>query len=242
MDVRRGSWDLIIADLQQSQQTKARVLRPVFVGKMRDEIDALWMLRQYFVHTLVVDSRPEAELAIRLQESARKHGIMAWRAEYATNPVSAEMTLHEDAKTVKLDRSTSLDRVRFNFQLGQNIVLPQNYKELNSGEFAAELCSSVRMFKSWGGRESIFWENAGPDHAFHAMNYLITAFRLSGMEGWATSETMAPSLGIVESALEHNIMEPEEGDAEDGDLVAPVSWLERFGVDLASKGGNSYRV
>jgi hypothetical protein len=226
VDIRTGSWDVIIADLPTGAG-KNRVLRPVFIGKLRDEHEVLWLCRQYRVRCGVADCRPEGTLALRMQEDARKYGIEFWRAEYNTNFGTEEMTPNREKNLVKLDRTLSLDVVHHNFRMGVGVVLPQNYREANHGKFAAELCASQRIPTRWQGKDTYQWEKTGDDHGLHALNYLWVAYKLSGMAGWANSETMAPMAGLVESTLSANLEggdEPLEG----GEVQEAM--LERWGM------------
>lgn len=201
VDIRPGSWDLIIGDLQRNRHTGKKVVRPVFVGKVRDEREVAFLLRQYRVRFGVTDCRPETTLAKRLQEDVYRHGIELWRAEYNTTPTSIKMQPNPNERLVKLDRTMTLDTVHHAFQTGQGIVLPQNFKDLTRGEFQSEMKGMTRVYTRWHGKDAYAWEKQGPDHAFHALNLLFVALAISGLGDFDAGSDGIIEKGVVETSF-----------------------------------------
>lgn len=210
VDIRPGSFDIICADVVRSPAGLC-VVRPLFIGKVRDEIDTLFVIEQYKVRVAVVDTRPETTLAKRLQVSAREKGIEVWRAEYNTSPSSIDMQANENEMVLKLDRTMTLDTVHYAFQTGLTAVLPQNFKEITGGQFLREMCASQRVPTRWMGKDCYAWENRGADHSFHAFNYLLAAIKKGNLAAYSSLETMGPSRGLVESTIAHSELDDGGG-------------------------------
>lgn len=229
---------MVIADLHRSPITKINVVRLVFGGKLRDEQDTLWVLRQYGVRFAVSDSRPETTIAKRMQLSAREHGIKIWRAEYNTAPSNIEVQENEREGMVKLDRTMTLDRVHYNFQQGLSVALPQNYGEIDRGDFAREMCAGTKVPTKWMGRDCYVWNHQGPDHKFHAWGYLDVAIRLSNMLAFGGVHTMMATQGMVASSLRRNIatVDSAETGRKDGVVVGRghLDWKKIEKEDEAS--------
>ncbi len=201
IDVRYGSFDVVIADLVKSRITGMNALRIVFYGKVNDDIQSLFVCQQYRVRFGLIDTRPEATLAKRMQEIAEKKNIELWRAQYNPNPGGTiDITKNEGQQLVTLERTMTMDCVHHAFQTGQGIVIPQNYKEIAQGQMSGELQGTTRISERRGGREVYVWEKTGTaDHAFHAINLLLAAYKMSGF--MAFGDEPNPEMGIVESAL-----------------------------------------
>jgi hypothetical protein len=75
VDVRPGSWDIVIADLLKNPKSQLRVVRPVFVGKVEDEAQVLFVMRQYNTRFAVADSRAGEQ-----RIAADDHGPVGKRA------------------------------------------------------------------------------------------------------------------------------------------------------------------
>jgi hypothetical protein len=212
IDVRYASYDVVIADLVKNVNTGLNVLRPVFYGKVRDDIESLFVCQQYGVRFGLIDTRPEATLAKRMQEQAETIGIDLWRAQYNPTPGGTiEITKNESAMLVTLERTMTMDCVHHAFQTGQGIVLPQNYREVAQGQLCGELQGTTRISERRGGKDVYVWEKTGTaDHAFHAFNLLLAAYKMSGLMGWA--EETSPVMGVVESTMESNLAMAAHGD------------------------------
>jgi hypothetical protein len=206
-DVRPGSWDLIIGGVETSSTTKIPVIKPLFTGKVRDEADVIFFLRQYKVRFGVIDTRPETTLAKRLQLSAREHGIKVWRAEYNTAPSVVEVQENEGEGVLKLDRTMTLDNVHYSFVTGLSVILPQNWQEVTKGSFKREMTSSTRIPTMWQGKPHYSWDHVGDDHSFHAFNYLLVAVKKGNLLSFGSSETLRPDKGLVASSRSELIVE-----------------------------------
>jgi len=233
VDIRPGSWDVVVGDVQQSQGTKLPVVRPVFIGKVVDEEQVLFVLRQYRVRFAVADTRPETTLAKRLQVACVPHGIKLWRAEYNTAPSTVEVQENAVEGILKLDRTLTLDAVWYAFSQGLTVILPQNYREVTRGSFVREMCSSSRVPTKWLGRDAYAWEHQGPDHGFHAFNYLLTAVRMSNLLAYGGDRTMGATRGVVTSRAGRVVTRVDTGHRADRTVVAKsgIDWKKAFGAD-----------
>lgn len=194
VDVRENSWDIIIGQGIFGPNGQ-RIAKPVFVGKVRDEDEVLFCLKQYRTRLGIIDCRPEATLAKRLQETCKRIGITIYRCEYNTAPSAIEMSLNQAEMLLKLDKTMTLDKVQFAFQSGINVVLPQNYGALTCGQFSREMKSMVRVPKTWMGKECYMWESSGPDHAMNAMNYFMIGLELGSVYALTSMSLAAPTSG-----------------------------------------------
>lgn len=181
IDVRPGSYDIIVADFQDSRIYERRVLRPVFIGKVRDERESIYVMLNYGVKTCVIDARPETTLAKRLQVESERHFVDAYRAQYNTQPSAVEYTYNENEKLYTLERTMTLDRVQHLFMNLQRVALPRNYQEITGRQFVSEMTSSTRTPTIWHGRDYHDWVERGADHAFHAFNMCLHAAIVSGL-------------------------------------------------------------
>lgn len=179
-DIRPDSWDLIIGKPVFTAKGN-KVTKAVFIGKVRDEDEVEFVMRQYRVRVAVADCRPEATLAKRLQERMRRYGVSFWRAEYNTSPSSIEMKINEAEGLIKLDKTITLDRVQYAFATSTTVAIPQNYIAVSQGAFSREMKGANRQLKQWMGRDVYVWEPLGDDHAMHAWNYLSVAVTVGKM-------------------------------------------------------------
>jgi hypothetical protein len=195
-DIRPGSWDLVVGDVHRNE-AGVWVTRPVFIGKVRDEVDVLFVAKQYHARVGVCDTRPETTLAKRLQIAGRDCGIEVWRAEYNTAPSSIPAVANHNEGVLKLDRTMALDDVHYAFHTGIGIIIPQNYREITGGDFERELISSTRVPTRWMGKDCYSWEHSGPDHSFHMLGYLLAAIKVGNLIAYGGIETMGATLGAI---------------------------------------------
>lgn len=195
-DIRPGSYDISVAEI--ARPSKGMVVpRLVFYGKVDDETAAKFVCEQYNVRAVVIDSRPDATIASRFQVDCKKNGIKCWRAQYSPAPTNRRITTDEGEGLITLDRTQTLDSVFTAFAEGVGISIPQNYREICMGQFAAELCDSNREPVVWHGIPCFAWKNSGDDHAFHSLNYLMLAIELGKLDA-GSPDILLPQKGIVE--------------------------------------------
>lgn len=198
-DIRPGSWDVAIGDVVLGSKG-LRVPRLVFYGKVRDDEDVEALADQYRAVGGVSDSRPDATLAERLQGRMRKKGMRWWRANYNTAPSDVKMQENVGEGILKLERTMTLDDVHWGFLTGIGIALPQNFREIAGGDFAKEMTSSTRVPTRWHGQEWNRWADQGPDHAFHAINYMLVAMAKIGLAAWGSGEIVGATPGYMRGA------------------------------------------
>ena len=226
-DVRPGSWDVVIADLIRNPKSQLRVVRPVFIGKVEDDEQVEFVMRQYKVRFGGIDTRPETTLAKRLQTRAAPLGIKLWRCEYNTAPSTIEVTENEAEGLLKLDRTLTLDAVHYSFMTGGTVLLPQNFRQVTGGQFTREMTSASRVPIKWQGRDAYSWAKQGPDHVFHAWNYLLVAIGRSNMLAYGGELTAMAHRGIVEGSLKKNLVNHvDSGDPKKRDRLTAhmVDW------------------
>lgn len=199
VDVRPSSWDVIIGEVVRSAISPLGVVRPVFIGKVRDEKDVLWLFKQYDTRFSVIDTRPEATLASRIQAELAKVGVNCWRAEYNTVPSTVKIQENLLERILKLDRTLTIDDVHHALTTGMGIQLPQNFREVTQGHFAKEMTSSTRVPIRHSGRDMYDWVKSGADHALHAFNYLMVAVVRSNLLWSGAEALMGASRGQVNS-------------------------------------------
>jgi hypothetical protein len=206
VDVRYNSWDVIIAQVVEGGPKVGgmKVTRPVFIGKVKDEQQVLFLFRQYNTRFFCIDAMPEKTLSKRVCENAAKHGIVGWRSEYNTSPLSqVAVTENMVERILKLDRLLTLDYVQMAFQTGMSIIIPQNFRDIHASEgggFAKEMTNATRIPIEWQGKETYTWQKTGSDHSLHAMNMLFVALQKSNLLAVGHADTMGATKGIVESA------------------------------------------
>lgn len=201
IDVRPGSYDVIIADVWTSSLREQRVVRPVFIAKLRTEKEATYIMRQYGVRYGIIDARPEADLALRCVEECEKYNIELWRSEYMTQPSTLDIVTTDKHRLLKLERTITLTFLHHCFTTGLIVTLPRNYKHITGGQFLAEMCSSTKTPTRWHGRDYQDWQPKGPDHALHAFNMLMVAAKMSGMLRAGFGNDTLITTGIVQTTL-----------------------------------------
>jgi hypothetical protein len=197
-DVRKGSWDLLIGEVVRSQMHAAPVLRIVFSGKVRDEHDAYFFVRQYGCRFGVCDARPDGELVLRFQRACNLRGIRVWRANYNVAPSDIEIAENAKEMLLRIDRTMTLDAVHQAFVIGRHLALPQNYHDISGGEFERELKNPARVPTKHHSAMVWTWEGT-PDHTFHAFNYLNLACRRGQLLMGGGNECMMSVPGLVKA-------------------------------------------
>lgn len=218
VDVRPGSWDCGIGFMNRSKPDQP-VAKLVFYGKVRDEKDVIFLCNQYPVKCGVVDCRPESTIVTRMIEKLRRQHKQFWKAQYAPNTSSGiEIQINEKEKLVTLHRTMALDRVFYAASNGLGLAIPQNFREICSGQFASELCTSTRVPVIERGAESINW-TAGADHAHHCLAYMMVAMEI-GKRSMGDSTAITTIRGSVAGSLADN------SDGDDDRFVDPLSMGE----------------
>lgn len=230
-DIRPGCWDVAIADVILARRFKQQDLfgdkelfvpRLVFYGKVTNMHTVLYLAMQYRVKFGVVDSRPEATDAGRLQAAAKTQGVEMWRAEYATNPTDVKCVENTVENKLRLERTMTLDDVHGAFQTGTGIFLPENNLEICGGNFVAELKNSTRAPERIHGYDWWVWKKTGDDHALHTLNYLGVAIDKGRLKQWGGLDTMGAIRGEVVSPLDEVL----EASDDDDDVPSGLGWSD----------------
>ena len=214
-DVRPGSWDVAIGDYVWPRPD-LKVARLIFYGKVRDEVDVIFLAHQYPVAAGITDSRPDGTLAKRMVERLRRGGKDFWRAQYNTHPTNVEITENNKEKLLTLERTMTLDGVFYAVNTALGLALPQNWRDLGGrgmgedvGAFGRELMNPTRIPDLWHGQPYDRWTEDGDDHSLHALNYMLVALQRCKLVV-AGAESLMASRGRVVSTLT-DAMDYEDG-------------------------------
>lgn len=142
------------------------VRRLVFAGTVREFEDLHTLVARYGVEVAVVDIDPETRKAKEFRDEAN---CETWLCDYPSSPNVEEMKINYDERTIKTDRTQSLDGFVADI-LKQTLLLPANASSLDGGSFYEQLCASTRVFEEATGYYR--WvEGSKADDYFHAGNY-----------------------------------------------------------------------
>lgn len=223
VDIGTNRWDLAIIDAVSVREGLV-VPRLVFYGKMRDEQEATWVCRQYGVQSIVADSMPDGTLVLRWQKNiVGRYGVRRfWRAQYNTAPSQVEFTENESEGILRMDKTLTLDSLKHAFATAMGIFIPQNYREIDRGNWLKEMTCSTKVPVIWHGIATYRWEGPPDDHAFNAMNYAKVAMEYGGLLKWGSASLMGATRGEVDRSSFEDDDEISGAYGEDdffGDLV-----------------------
>jgi hypothetical protein len=209
IDVKPNSYDCCIGQVVKPAHD-VDIAQIVFYGKVRDEKDVIWLANQYPVRCGVADCRPESTIIARMIEKLRKQRKEFWRAQYSPNSAAIEMTLNEKERLVTLHRTMALDNVFFRASTATGLALPQNFREICSGQFMSEMCNSTRVPVIERGEEAWRW-TSGSDHSHHAMSYMLVAMKI-GRLAMGASNLITTVPGAVSGSIAANISDEDDVD------------------------------
>jgi len=140
----------------------ARMVR--FMGTVRTFEELVRVCRRYRVACAVIDSRPEGRKAQEFRDALRRHGHMAWLAQFHPQPtVGAEefaLKLNPQSSVVTVDRTQLLDATFDDLVHGRSL-LPRDYTTVAG--FETQMCTPVRKLNDAGDRY-IWTKTEAPDH------------------------------------------------------------------------------
>lgn len=149
------------------------IARVVWENKVKDfeELDAL--MRQYSVHTCVVDRQPETREALKFAN--RFDGIIRL-CIYGNGVNGRVIKEHSDEPNITVDRTTWLDTSLARFKQG-SIHLPVDVSE----EYKQHIKAPVRIYKedALGNKYGMYVCGNEDDHFAHARNYCEMALELA---------------------------------------------------------------
>lgn len=146
-----------------------------FIGTVHsfEEIDRL--IEQYDVMTCVVDALPETHEAKKLRD--RQTGRV-YLCSYTGGKGSVqEMRIDDKDMHVTVDRTQSMDESHSDILL-KKVVLPKDAKNIDNGDFYAQMQKPKRKYDETAGR--YVWTDEKPDHYRHADNYEKIAMKILG--------------------------------------------------------------
>jgi len=127
------------------------------------------ILTEYNVKVTVIDALPEKNFVNNLKQSY-SNIFSCYYSDSKKEPV-------DESRNVMVDRTATLDQVKEGL-LTKTYILPGNAESIPN--FYNQMTSSTRTFdqKKNKGSGAYVWIEVGPDHYFHAFNYLNQARRL----------------------------------------------------------------
>lgn len=134
--------------------------RKVYIGTVPtfEEIDNI--IRAYGVECAVVDALPETHKAKELRD--RNRGIV-WLCEFHPKEGSVkEITLKLDEYKVNCDRTQVIDEAHSDI-VKRQVIMPQNARNIDKGEFYSQMCAPTRVFDEQSSR-FVWREGSKKDH------------------------------------------------------------------------------
>ncbi len=189
------------------------VPRLVWYGKLENEKAAIFLVNQYRARSIVIDSRPDATIALRFQQEIKSTGVKCWRAQYSPTLTGNRRIVADNKEgIITLDRTLTLDAVFFGYVITGQLGLPQNFRDLAGGKFVPEMAASNREPVVWHGVPTFAWKSNSADHAFHSLGYAMTASEMCRLHELQTNN-IPPMKGIV-SGGPSDYMDDEDDDGE----------------------------
>jgi len=145
---------------------RENVRRLVFAGTVREFEELHTLVARFGVKSAVVDIDPETRKAKEFRDTVN---CDVWLCDYPSSPDPGEMSIDYEDRTIKVDRTQSLDGFVADV-LKQTLLLPANASSLDGGDFYGQLCASTRVFEEATGHYR-WMEGSKADDYFHAGNY-----------------------------------------------------------------------
>ena len=166
---------LHISEIVTDSQGRRR-RKKVFVGFARDWDDAQRIIDLYGASHGVVDA--QGEIHAQRQWVQKNPGwVMCWYSR-GVESVKDEATIDYGKSSVRVNRTESLDSSYAAYSNG-DVILPQDWRSLDNGDFIKQMQAAVRKFDE--KKERYIWdEGSKPDHHRHADNYELIAMSLLG--------------------------------------------------------------
>jgi hypothetical protein len=142
--------------------------RLLFAGTFTNFEEIAEYVNRFTVQCVVIDSKPELHKVKELQE---KYPYV-WLADYIRADSMNTKLIHEDNRTIKTNRTASIDAIFAQFQ-HKALPLPLGYDKIDNGDYVKHLCASTRIFLPEKGVYE--WVHVGPDHYLHAEVYCAFA-------------------------------------------------------------------
>lgn len=157
--------NIIIAEMGQNE------LKIVNISEVKEFEEAMYLLSRYKVRCFVVDSRPETRESMKLVQKMLAHGSIGALCDYTTNKKDLQYSGRDNI--LSIDRTISLDSVK-EYIFTQKIIFPRNARSIKN--LYDQIVNVTRIYNE--KRDYYEWVEAGADHYFHALNYMLLASRI----------------------------------------------------------------
>lgn len=128
------------------------------------------IFKRFRVKVYVIDALPETRFARKLS-SLYRVGFLCYYSQF-----KKELIVNVKDCILSADRTVSLDTLKEQVVL-QKMVLPANARSIKN--LYEHMTSSVRVYNEDNDRYE--WVQSGPDHYFHAFNYMVLAKKIITM-------------------------------------------------------------
>lgn len=175
-----SNFDVRVSEIDEKNRRKA-----VYIGKVKSLESLYDIIRKFKVQVAVIDSGPEVRTAQEFQENCSMMGVACWLAKYSSEGDGKRLRKDFKNNWIFIDRTLAMDEVFSSYVKGKNLI-PENYKDIHSGEYIKELNAPTRILDNIDRRNEKFVWKKCKDHSFHADVYDFLASTL--IEGVTINE------------------------------------------------------
>lgn len=151
--------------------------RKLFCGEIVGQQKLIDTLVAFKVRGGVIDNQPELNLVLGLQATLARMGIRLIRCQYATHPMTGDITVSTAGETdflppilITADRTATIDDLHSACSRGM-VRWPQDWSTVHGGVVYQQMTRARRIaMKNDSGQTRWAWDGK-PDHQMHACNY-----------------------------------------------------------------------
>jgi len=161
--------------------TDKGVRHKIFIGRVFSLKEFEQKLDDYNVSTCVIDAAGGGFGYNELRDLCSRRPGQVYLCRYrAKSKTEAMYKIDEDHSLISANRTDSLDG-SFDAYKNKKVILPQNYADIDGGQFVEQMVESVRT-KEVDKNNTIIgvWKNTGPDDYRHSDNYEYIAQCVAG--------------------------------------------------------------
>jgi hypothetical protein len=169
MGVSMGSVSLfVVVSTAPDARDDSEVRQAIFIGRVKRLSDLDEMMEKYRVSYCLISLQPEPHLVHEWSQE-RHHGRV-YKFSY-TNDGQSGPRWDQDERTVTVDRTYALDSAYEEIR-ARHWLLPVNAREIDGGEFYAQMKAPTRVRDITSGEIRYRWTEVGAlDHYRHAHAY-----------------------------------------------------------------------
>ena len=162
--------------------------RALYIGYTNTFEDAIEICQQYKVNVAVFDSRPELHKVRDMQEKYD----WVWAADYYTQPTLTDISVQEERRIIKANRTEIIDTIYQNISK-RTLINPIYTSQMLNGMYYDHLKASTRVQVPDG--DAFVWVHTEDDHFLHAEVYCYLA----------TKTHTEPSIIVIGSRAKEDI-------------------------------------